>query len=400
MDVDNISRELNRRFLEPLKEFYKRRIIFWYDEDREFEEKLDGLQLDNAKIVRLTGSNTFAVKKLLCADDLSSNFLVYSPLSFQKDDDNWLINVQLYSEEFRADLVSIWIDEMGLTSTPIIRKQVKNYQAFFDAKERRSKVASIKSNITTAAQMHLAVMAALCGNNDIQANSIVHTVIRAGLDIETNDIYQSFVTYGADTAFWAMVSQATGYNEGDDSNLGRLAMHMLLTAATGTLHLDDLAGLDAYISIPHQAYCYELVSDWIHGEDSRQLYEVARYVEDGARLYQRFSKLPVEALVGTECFPCIDECILTALMTEIRDHIIKVDVIKATVEKRRTMAWYEDVSCYYEGILQVANMQAFFLEHADGFILWSQQRYGRNIRPIIIGWIPSIVNSIYVFKNV
>lgn len=367
MDVDNISRELNRRFLEPLKEFYKRRIIFWYDEDREFEEKLDGLQLDNAKIVRLTGSNTFAVKKLLCADDLSSNFLVYSPLSFQKDDDNWLINVQLYSEEFRADLVSIWIDEMGLTSTPIIRKQVKNYRAFFDAKERRSKVASNKSNITTADQMHLAVMAALCSKNDIQANSIVHTVIRAGLDIETNDIYQSFVTYGADTAFWAMVSQATGYNEGDDSNLGRLAMHMLLTAATGTLHLDDLAGLDAYISIPHQAYCYELVSDWIHGEDSRQLYEVARYVEDGARLYQRFSKLPVEALVCTECFPCIDECILTALMTEIRDHIIKVDVIKATVEKRRTMAWYEDVSCYYEGILQVANMQAFFLEHADGF---------------------------------
>lgn len=367
MDIDSISRELNRRFAEPLEEFYKRRIIFWYDEDREFEDKLDGLQLDDAKVVRLTGSNTFAVKKLLCADDLSSNYLVYSPLSFQKDDDNWLINVQLYSEEFRADLISIWIDEMGLTSTPIIRKQVRNYRAFFDAKKHRAKVAAIKSNITTAPQMHLAVMATLCGNDDIQPNNIIRAVIRAGLDIETNDIYQSFVTYGADTAFWAMVSQATGYNEEDDSNLGRLAMHMLLTAATGTLHLDDLAGLDAYISVPHQAYCYELVSDWMHGEDNRQLYEVARYVEDGARLYQRFSKLPVEALVSTECFPCIDECILTSLMTEIRDHIIKVDVIKETVEKRRTMAWYEDVSCYYEGILQVANMQAFFLEHADGF---------------------------------
>lgn len=367
MDIDSISRELNRRFAESLEEFYKRRIIFWYDEDREFEDKLDGLQLDDAKVVRLTGSNTFAVKKLLCVDDLSSNYLVYSPLSFQKDDDNWLINVQLYSEEFRADLISIWIDEMGLTSTPIIRKQVRNYRAFFDAKKHRAKVAAIKSNITTAPQMHLAVMATLCSNDDIQPNNIIRAVIRAGLDIETNDIYQSFVTYGADTAFWAMVSQATGYNEGDDSNLGRLAMHMLLTAATGTLHLDDLAGLDAYISVPHQAYCYELVSDWMHGEDNRQLYEVARYVEDGARLYQRFSKLPVEALVSTECFPCVDECILTSLMTEIRDHIIKVDVIKETVEKRRTMAWYEDVSCYYEGILQVANMQAFFLEHADGF---------------------------------
>lgn len=367
MDIDNISRELSHRFAEALPEFHKRRIIFWYDEDREFEDKLDGLQLDNVKVVRLTGKNTFAVKKLLCADDLSSNFLVYSPLSFSKDDDNWLINVQLYSEEFRADLISIWIDEMGLTSSPVIRKQIKGYRDFFNAKERRAKVAAFKSGITTATQMHLAVMAALCGNSNIQPNSIIRAVIRAGLDIETNGIYQSFVNYGADTAFWAMVAQATGYNEGDDAKLGRLAMHMLLTAATGTLHLDDLAGLNAYISVPHQAYCYEFVSDWMHGEDSQQLYEVARYVEDGARLYQRFSKMPVEALVNTECFPCIDECILVALMTEISDHIIKVDVIKATVEKRRTMAWYEGVSCYYEGILQVANMQAFFLEHAGGF---------------------------------
>ena len=45
MDIDSISRELNRRFAESLEEFYKRRIIFWYDEDREFEDKLDGQHL-------------------------------------------------------------------------------------------------------------------------------------------------------------------------------------------------------------------------------------------------------------------------------------------------------------------------------------------------------------------
>ena len=30
---------LNRRFATPLPEFYERRIIFWYDEDKEFEDK-------------------------------------------------------------------------------------------------------------------------------------------------------------------------------------------------------------------------------------------------------------------------------------------------------------------------------------------------------------------------
>lgn len=367
MDLDTVLHDLNRRFAAPLPEFYKRRIIFWYDEDHEFEDKLEELQLANATLVVLTGSNTFAVKKLLCEDDLSSNFLVYQPLSFNKDDENWLINVQLYSEEFRADLNSIWMDEMGLPSTPIIRKQVKAYRKFFNAKARRDAVAKLNKNISTAAQMHLAVMAAIAGCSDTQPNSIIREVIRGGLDIETNSVYQSLVNYGAHKAFWVMVAQATGYNEGDDVSLGRLAIHMILTAATRTMHLDNLAGLDAFISIPHQAYCYDFISEWLHGDDVQQLYQVARYVEREARLHARFAKLNVEDLVDTECFPCINEVILTSLMTEISNQIIKVETIKATVEKRRTMTWYDHVSCYYDGILQVANMQAFFLEHSAGF---------------------------------
>ena len=33
MDLATISQELNKRFLAPLPEFYKRRIIVWYDEE-------------------------------------------------------------------------------------------------------------------------------------------------------------------------------------------------------------------------------------------------------------------------------------------------------------------------------------------------------------------------------
>ena len=38
MDTDKVIQDLNRRFVAPpLPEFYQRRIIFWYDEDKEFE---------------------------------------------------------------------------------------------------------------------------------------------------------------------------------------------------------------------------------------------------------------------------------------------------------------------------------------------------------------------------
>ena len=367
MDTEKIIQELRRRFAAPLPEFYQRRIIFWYDEERAFEDQIGDLSLDGVKLLVLTGNNTFAAKKLLCEDDTTSNYLVYDPRPYMKDDDNWLINVQLYSEEFRADLNSIWMDEMGLPATAVVRSQVKRYNKFFRLKKHREAVQKLKSDIATAAQMHLAVMAVLAGCSDRQPDQIIKAILCAGLDRDTNSIYQSFVTYGADKAFWVMVSRATGYQEGDDGHLGHLVTHILLTAATRTMHQDLLAGLDGMISTPHQAYCYDFVSDWLHSDDKAQLYELARYAEAEARLSQRFAGLTVEDLADTECFPCIDECILTALMKEIRNQIIPVDKIRYAAEKRRTTAWYGRVSCYYEGLVQVANMQAFYLEHSAGF---------------------------------
>ena len=369
MDLQTITQDLNRRFAAPLPEFYKRRIIFWYDEDREFEDKLDELELDNASVLALTGTNNFVAKKLLAVDDTTSNYLVYCPIHYEKLEDNWLINIELYSEEFRADLNSIWMDEMGLPSNPTIRKMVKGYHKFFNNIERRKDVAELAKNISTASQLHLAVMAQISGVSDTRPSSIMQAVLTQSLDLEANTIYQEFVKYGAQNPFWVMVSQATGYSEGDDCDLARLATHILLTATTRTMRSEHLAGLDSFISTPHQSYCYDMVSDWLQSNERESLYRIARFVEEEARLSQRFLKLSVDDLANTECFPCINECILTIMMKEISDYIINADAITAIVEKRRAMAWYDNVSCYYEGLLQVANMQAFYHEHAVGFHL-------------------------------
>ena len=367
MDTDKVIQDLNRRFAAPLPEFYKRRIIFWYDEDREFEDKLADIEIANAKLLVLTGTNNFAAKKLLNVDDTTSNYLVYSPITYESLEDDWLLNIELYSEEFRADLISIWMNEMDLPATPDFRRLVKVYKKFFGAQPRRAAFTKLNKGITTASQMHLAVMAAICGTTDMQPGSIVQAVIRGGTDMASNEVFQSLRSYGAEEPFWALVKQASGYNEGEDASIERMITHILLTATTRTLRIEYLAGLDSFISTPHQAWCYDFVSEWIAEEEKPELTEILRNVEEELNLRKRFQQIPMEDLVRTEVFPCVNECILTQLMTEISNHIINVDVITSTVEKRRTLAWYDEVKCYYEGILQVAKMQAFFLEHSAGF---------------------------------
>ena len=371
MDTDKIIQDLNRRFAAPLPEFYQRRIIFWYDEDKEFEDKLDEVVLENAKVIALTGNNAFSVKKLLSVDDLTTNYLVYSPCVYNRPDDNWLLDVELYSEEFRADLISIWMDEMGLISNPAMRKQVKNYRAYFNAKDRRLKVSTQNKVPETLAQLHMAVMAAICGLKDARPNMILRSVFQAGLDLNNNTVYQDFVKYHADAAFWAMVRQGCGFVE-EEPDLGRLAIHLLLTAATRTMRQEYLAGLDGFIS------------EWLHSDNIPQLYDVARYVEDEARLYQRFEKLTVEDLVGTECFPCINEVILTKLMTEISDHQVYFtdedgkqisDIQKIIADKTSDNGAERTFRCQFNlKSLKYSNTATYYLVIADEQGLQMPQR--------------------------
>ena len=333
MDLEMIIRDLNKRFAAPLPEFYKRRIIFWYDEDREFEDKLEDIEIANAKLLVLTGTNNFAAKKLLNVDDTTSNYLVYSPITYESLEDDWLLNIELYSEEFRADLISIWMNEMELPATSDFRRLVKVYKKFFGAQPRRAAFTKLNKGITTASQMHLAVMAAICGATDMQPGSIVQAVIRGGTDMASNEVFQSLRSYGVEEPFWELVKQASGYNEGENASIERMITHILLTATTRTLRIEYLAGLDSFISTPHQAWCYDFVSEWIAEEEKPELTEILRNVEEELNLRKRFQQIPMEDLVRTEVFPCVNECILT----------------------------------HYEGILQVAKMQAFFLEHSAGF---------------------------------
>ncbi len=366
MDIEKVEQDLNRRFAEPLPEFYKRRIIVWYDEDREFEAELESLNLSNAKIISLTGSNTFYVKKTLCYDDTTSNYLLYRPVFYEENDDNWLLDIELYSEDFRADLLSMYQKEVGIPDGPEFRKILKGYKKFFNAKDRRQKLSLLSKNIERASDLHLAVMSVICKIQEPNRNLIIRTVLEAGLNNETNTIYQEMVNFDANIAFWKLVERVTGYNDESHSLEGLMA-HILLTALSRTMNEEYLKGLERFMSSTHQAYCYDLVSDWLVSSGSEILREYARNIEETLRLRDRFIKLEIEDIYTTECFPCINECILIKLMSDIKVGVIDVDKIRDAATKRRTAVWYDSVKNYYEGILQAANMHEFYKEYSIGF---------------------------------
>ena len=364
----NIEQTLKDRFAVPLAENNKRRIIFWQDPDGEFSDLVDELCLDGIKVLKLTGKNNFSAKQTLSETDTDSNYLVYNPLSYSDVRDNWLLDIELYSEEFRADLLSIRMQSLNMSDTPQMRKTMKSYSKFFENKERVAKLTAFKSNYTNVGQLHIDILAVLAGTSSNTASGVIRKLLMDGLDIESNEAITNIKKFGNESVLWEMIDRYTGYvHDPEQVSLIALASHILITTLSMTMKASCLSGLEKLISEPHQQRCYDLINEWMHSEDDDELYEIARDVEYHHHLVKRFDGLEVQELLNSECFPCINECILRRYMSEISENVIKADDMVTAVEKRRTLKWYKRVRYYYDGLLQVAQMQQFYQSNIGGF---------------------------------
>lgn len=258
MPNERIQFNLTERFAAPLPEFYRRRIVFWKDEDREFEQDIDALALDGVKIVKLTGSNNFAVKKLLLHDDLDSNYLIYCPITYADEQEDWLQDIEYYSEVFRADFISMQMEELNIEPSAPMRKTVKLYAKFLESKERRQKLRRIGRDYQTPLQLHIDIMSVLAGVSEGTAQDVIIAVLSAGLDKENNGVLQNIRKFGSIGAFWQLVRKYTGYIEEEDKPLGCFAAHVLLTALSQTMNPSVLKGLGRFISETNKAYCYKI----------------------------------------------------------------------------------------------------------------------------------------------
>ena len=129
-----------RRVVESLRaQFETALVVFWHDTDSQFTVTLESLELgDDIEIVRLDQTPVLAVKRQL-EQQPAAHFLLYSNHAEPDSAADWLLDVRLRSKSFRADLTTLLIENLGLTSltlAPYIRSRSK----FLGAEARRSKL--------------------------------------------------------------------------------------------------------------------------------------------------------------------------------------------------------------------------------------------------------------------
>ena len=190
MEIDKIKEMLEYRFSLTTELPQKRHIIFWYDSKKEFKDLIDELNLTNVKIIKLTKSvdkkgeaiytNIFKIKYTLEVIDTESNYLIYSEYPRAIDSENYLLDIEKYSEFFEADKSAMIVEELKLDRTNYkFGEIIREYSSFFANKERREKLIKIIENPKSLddEEFKLSVLTTISGAKTVDILEILKNII-------------------------------------------------------------------------------------------------------------------------------------------------------------------------------------------------------------------------------
>ncbi|MEH2727301.1 BREX-1 system phosphatase PglZ type A, partial [Klebsiella pneumoniae] len=115
------------------QKFTDNRIVFWHDPEQRFTDSLNELDLDNVALLDMRGVSVLATKKRLEIDEPEQKFLLYFTSEVPAREQDWLLDIRLYSTEFHADYAAITLNSLGIPQLGL-REHIQLRKAFFTVK--------------------------------------------------------------------------------------------------------------------------------------------------------------------------------------------------------------------------------------------------------------------------
>ncbi len=301
MNLKQIIDKLNSEFASDV-----RKLVFWYDTNAEFQEDIDTIELDNAKILHLEQDNQFYIKYFLECEDTTTNYLIYAPFAKPDIRDNHLADTIRYSKEFFADKASLLTIDLGIDERykPVIQHYIK----FFANKDRTQKFYDLEIENFNRSTIEVALMSVLCKNKTATFEEVMRCILTDD-SLTDNKYLALFEKYDLLTAFWQQADMAFGYND-PNPTLEKLIITMFVTYAAKSIHTDMPQAWKSFISYKSGniiAFMDNLMNNYLYGSRYNEISEYIYNVINGKNYLE---KMEAEALIDCNIFAGVDELLI------------------------------------------------------------------------------------------
>lgn len=347
MNLKEIKNALIQNFSRELSEGKKRHIIFWYDEDGEFKEDIDELNLENIRVLKLSNNNSFAIKYEIERKDTTSNFLIYSNMQKPLPKQNWLLDIMKYSTEFSTDKVTAIMKELGVKDDTL-KGVFKKYLKFFNNKERLSTFINYGIDDYSEGKIDVAVLSALCKLeiNDLEA--VLKALFEEQLN-EKNRYMESIEKFGDIKSLWRLVENRYGFTM-QDKSLDKLLELLTITSLTYTLEETLPKTWGKYVS-PRRADCFVFINHFMNYSAGTKVYDKwADSIENKLNVSEYIKEWDMDNYIKSDTFKIFDITIINKLIEQLLNDIENYDRYRHIISERRKLHWYRNFEHEYEAI--------------------------------------------------
>ena len=374
MEIDKIKEMLEYRFSLTTELPQKRHIIFWYDSKKEFKDLIDELNLTDVKIIKLTKSadkkgdaiytNIFKTKYTLEVIDTESNYLIYSEYPRAIDSENYLLDIEKYSEFFEADKSAMIVEELKLDRTNYrFGEIIREYSSFFANKERREKLIKIIENPESLdeEEFKLSILTAISGAKTVDILEILKNII-----LNRNKLQDIEKWINLEFLF----SEIKKKFDIEITSFEQFLKTLMVTHFYFELGKKAHTNLENYFK-GRKNELYIFTDSLLQNKQSSEIIRAEFYeLAKDLNIKDRIDELELEYSIKGTAFEYFDKVIIKDIIEVFNSEIIDYDKYKKYIEIRLDNSlWREEYQHFYNALLAVNN----FFRIKDSLIIENRE---------------------------
>ena len=297
LSFQSIQSKLNEAFSEE-----GRNIVFWYDEKKEWENKIGLLELHNAEILYSDGNNQFELKYKIEHENPDKNYLIYAPLAKPEPNKNHLLDILLYSREFKADGLSMFADELNIDKKylPLLAQ----YGFFFRNTANQDDFKLLNISNYDEYTIPLGMMCCLCNLTTFSVQSFIVNIITNDC-IADNKFLKIFAENNITDVFWKYCCDFLCWQE-PSPTLEKMLITIYLTYFKRDLYMDLPEAFSPFLAknSGNVTQVFELL------KNNQKYREFADYAAGKLNINSLINELPIDKIVNCSVFMEVDKHII------------------------------------------------------------------------------------------
>lgn len=319
--------------------FENNRVVFWYDEKKEFRQYFDDLKLPNVTKIVLQ-NNEFAVKHRILREEPKQKFLLYQDAPKPEDLNNWLLDVLLANIEFKTEQSALRLADLNLGYENL--EITENHPEFFKSKDRHERLKElVNPSEDTTSKIRLKMLA-VCVKSDADIDSIMESLLDEyanGKEDKINLISRCKL----DSFLFTVLKRKYNYESIQPS-----IKDFILQLLSASYKNDIGADLKPEERFSNDGYVF--LKRWKDSRSHEESFEkISNEIADILCIENDIDTREIEELKKSDVFLSIDKKILHSLTQSIFKRTISKDEVLSIIRQRNNTRWmnkHEVKTCY------------------------------------------------------